>query len=101
METVTCSICNEGSLIFTHEDHTKSLYRYGCNEKVHKKAEASAPLAGCFKCQLCNRSELKARDGSYYQGCNVFERHPELGLVGFHDMCFRIAGSKLQAQLKV
>ena len=101
METVnpfTCSICNEVSVI---GQDNKILYIYGCKKAIHKRAEESAPSAGSFKCQICNRIELKARDGSYYQGCNIFKRHQELGIVGFHDSCFRTFASKLmKSELK-
>lgn len=99
VRTFTCSTCNGVSTIGTGNENNV-LLNYGCKEKIHEQAEDSAPLTSCFKCQLCNRTELKTRDGKYYSGCNMFETHKDLGIVGFHDVCFRMASAKMLSGAK-
>ncbi len=78
----------------------KNLYFYGCKREIHKTAEVSAHLAANFKCQICGRIELKAKDGSYYQGCNMFSSHQEVGIIAFHDLCSRLFESKMRSGAK-
>lgn len=88
----TCNICNGVSVI----GHDNTLYKYGCDYGIHTKAEKSAPSAGLFKCQVCKRTELKTKYDQYHRGCNMFERHKDLGIVGFHDVCFKLYKSHSQ-----
>jgi hypothetical protein len=90
----TCNICNEHSVIENGAQQKRILCSYGCDPKIHQKAEDSAPLASKFKCQLCNRTTMRTKKGDYYDGCNVFERHKELRIVGFHDVCFQAMYTK-------
>lgn len=95
----TCNICNQVSVVSISAKN-KTLRVYGCNHEVHEMAEDAAPQAGNFSCQICNRKEIKLRNGGMYSGCNMFSSDRDQGIVGFHDLCFWQAVTKMPSNFK-